>query len=114
MTNTITFKMIGITDETTVCECCGKTNLKKVVVLENINTGEIVRYGVDCAAKAQGTKTAKKEINCEFELRAKINGWVVKGVNGDVIAKALSNLGYGGEFRNGTINCRGLSTPIVL
>jgi hypothetical protein len=37
-------------EEGGVCECCGKTNLKKVVVLEI--EGEVVRYGCDCASKA--------------------------------------------------------------
>lgn len=52
------FKMIGITDETNVCECCGKSNLKRVVVLEDIDTGSIVRYGCDCAARAMSVKGA--------------------------------------------------------
>lgn len=43
-------RVLGTTDETSTCECCGKTNLKKVVVLEI--EGEIVRYGCDCASKA--------------------------------------------------------------
>jgi ribosome-binding protein aMBF1 (putative translation factor) len=43
-------RVLGTTDETSICECCGKTNLKKVVVLEI--EGEIVRYGCDCAGKA--------------------------------------------------------------
>lgn len=43
-------RVLGTTDETSICECCGKTNLKKVVVLEI--EGEIVRYGCDCASKA--------------------------------------------------------------
>lgn len=44
-------KILGITDETTTCECCGKTNLKKTVVLETEDGGEL-RYGSDCAARA--------------------------------------------------------------
>jgi hypothetical protein len=43
-------KVLGTTDETSICECCGKTNLKKVVVLDI--EGEVVRFGCDCAAKA--------------------------------------------------------------
>jgi hypothetical protein len=42
-------KVLGTTDETSTCECCGKTNLKRVVVL-NIE-GDVVRYGCDCAAR---------------------------------------------------------------
>jgi hypothetical protein len=32
------------------CDCCGKTNLKRTVHLENMVTGDDVFYGVDCAA----------------------------------------------------------------
>jgi hypothetical protein len=42
-------KVLGTTDETSTCECCGKRNLKKVVVLDV--EGEVVRYGCDCAAR---------------------------------------------------------------
>lgn len=38
--------------EQSVCECCGKTNLKRTVHLENLVTGEDVFFGVDCAARA--------------------------------------------------------------
>lgn len=34
------------------CECCGKTNLKRTVHLENLGTGQEVFFGVDCAASA--------------------------------------------------------------
>jgi hypothetical protein len=42
-------KILGINDDVTTCECCGKSNLKKTVVL-NI-TDAIVHYGVNCAAR---------------------------------------------------------------
>lgn len=111
---TATFKIIGITDETTVCECCGKSNLKKVVVLENVETGEIVRYGVDCAAKARGTKTAKKEIEFEFETRAMVARWFSKGMSVQNVIIALGNRGYGAELKEGGIKVRGLTAPIAL
>ena len=58
-------RVLGITDDRTDCECCGKTNLKRTVALEFENAG--VRYfGVDCAAMAvHGRKTkanAKKVV----------------------------------------------------
>lgn len=46
----------GITDENDTCGCCGKTNLKKAVMLfildEDGNRDELVYYGTTCAAKA--------------------------------------------------------------
>lgn len=46
------FKVLGITDEKNVCECCGKTNLKCCVALESESENGVVYYGRDCAAKA--------------------------------------------------------------
>jgi purine nucleoside permease len=45
----MTIEFIAITDETNTCEKCGKTNLKRVVVLKV--DGEFIRVGTDCAAK---------------------------------------------------------------
>jgi hypothetical protein len=43
-------KVAGVTEDVTTCECCGKSNLKKTVVLDN---GEAFKfYGSDCAARA--------------------------------------------------------------
>lgn len=47
----IKFKMLGISDKTE-CDCCGKKNLKSSISLENMMSGEIVYFGVDCASKA--------------------------------------------------------------
>jgi len=41
-------KVLGITDERTECECCGKTGLKRTVALEFDNDTRF--FGVDCAA----------------------------------------------------------------
>lgn len=47
------FVFVGITDESDACECCGRTRLKRVVVLRRVSDGEVVRYGTTCAAFAQ-------------------------------------------------------------
>lgn len=44
------YRLVGINDEVTTCECCGKSNLKCTVVL-GTDGGE-VRFGRDCAARA--------------------------------------------------------------
>lgn len=52
-------KALGVTDEVTVCGCCGKKNLKCTVVLE-MEDGTIVHYGRDCAGAAVfGRKSGK-------------------------------------------------------
>lgn len=56
------FRYLGITDESDSCDCCGKTGLKRVVGLEHIDSGEVVRYGTSCAARALGTRYADREL----------------------------------------------------
>ena len=46
-------KILAINDDTDTCQKCGKTNLKRVMWLQ-VEDGEPVAYGVDCAAKALG------------------------------------------------------------
>jgi hypothetical protein len=45
------YKVLGISD-CTECDSCGKTNLKLTISLEDVNTGEVVKFGSDCAAKS--------------------------------------------------------------
>jgi len=42
---------IGTTDEVNFCQCCGKSNLKKVIILQNINTKEYLFVGSECQYK---------------------------------------------------------------
>ena len=70
------YKILGISDEQTECDCCGTKGLKRTVALEvwrdGENTLEVIRVGVDCAEillsrsgkgisaakiKAEGTRT---------------------------------------------------------
>jgi hypothetical protein len=60
------FKIVGISDDQNVCECCGKKNLKKVIHLEDIETGYTVAYGVVCAAKVQ--KITVREQTADIRL----------------------------------------------
>lgn len=47
------YKILGISDDQTECDCCGKKGLKRTVALEvwenGENTFEVIRVGVDCA-----------------------------------------------------------------
>lgn len=45
------FRVIAMSDRSN-CECCGKTNLKRTVHLENLTSGEDLFFGVDCASTA--------------------------------------------------------------
>lgn len=47
-----TFTVAGITDEVDTCECCGRTDLKRAVALQDRDSGEVTFFGVVCAARA--------------------------------------------------------------
>lgn len=50
------YRLLGVDDEVTTCEHCGKADLKRTVVLSRIdadgNEEAVVRFGCDCAARA--------------------------------------------------------------
>lgn len=62
--------VLGITDEKTDCEACGKPHLKCTVALRK-ECGDIVYYGRDCAAKALycGRNTAALRNRVENEAK---------------------------------------------
>lgn len=45
------FRLLGIVDEITTCDCCGKKRLARTVAMEK-EDGTVVHYGTTCAAKA--------------------------------------------------------------
>lgn len=53
------FTLLGVTDEVTVCDCCGKRNLKVTVALET-EGGDILHYGRDCAGAALYGRKSRK------------------------------------------------------
>ncbi len=56
------FVYLGISDEVTVCELCGKADLKCTMELSQCdadgNEIAVVRYGRDCGARALGWKVS--------------------------------------------------------
>lgn len=65
-------KLLGINNDVTTCECCGKTNLKRTAVLE-LPDGSIVHYGRDCAARKLG-----KSVGKDIDLLTAIAAYVAK------------------------------------
>ncbi len=49
-------RFLGNTDEITTCDCCGKSNLKSTVAIEN--NGDVLHFGTTCAARALATDAA--------------------------------------------------------
>lgn len=72
------FVFLGITDEVTACDCCGRSNLKSTVAFDV--AGEIVHYGSTCAARHTGRKVTvwvsekkAKEEDIRKQVRTAIN-----------------------------------------
>lgn len=66
-------RFVGVTDERTECERCGKIELKRTVVLRRFVDGApegLVYYGVDCAAEA--LRRTRKGV-LEDALRAELD-----------------------------------------
>ncbi len=62
-------KVLGITEEVNICDCCGKKDLERTVALE-LNGGEVAYYGTTCATRKHGVKTGIKSLN-KIELMRK-------------------------------------------
>jgi hypothetical protein len=60
---TIPYKILGVSDDITTCDNCGKTNLKRTVALEK--DGHVVHFGTDCAGRACGKRQDIVKANAE-------------------------------------------------
>jgi len=59
----MTYKIKGINNDTDTCSCCGKTGLKRVVWLEEIDgTADPAPYGTSCAARLLGMTGTKSSL----------------------------------------------------
>ena len=53
-------KFLGIEEIEMVCQFCGKKEIGKAFTFLDLETGNIVRYGSQCAKKALGFSTSSK------------------------------------------------------
>jgi hypothetical protein len=62
---------LGTTDDVTVCECCGKKDLKSTVAI-SVDGGDAMFFGVVCAARAlrRSAKEVRSESRKADEARA--------------------------------------------
>lgn len=70
------FKILGVNDDRDSCECCGRTGLKRVVWIEDTETGTIRHFGTTCATKPEkgfDTKAIKRAIR-DYQDR-ELNAW---------------------------------------
>jgi hypothetical protein len=104
--------VLGITDERTTCDCCGRQNLKCTVAMDRSDadgncTGDVVYYGRDCASRAiygnnkSGNVKNIGELARWIELARK---WFVAGHSVDVVLDALRRrTGYAIDREGDTI-----------
>ena len=82
------WKVLGISTEQTACDMCGKSELQKVVVMENVETGETKSVGTTCAGY-MNSSVSKKSTSYLFKLAALVAGWQQKGFSTEEIVKGL-------------------------
>lgn len=102
------FIVMGYSESVTVCDCCGKKNLKCTVQMER-DGAEVVHYGRDCAGAALmgGAKNAKKSGHAERLARSIqfAGNKLADGMPADEIRRRLTVAGWANmDVRNGS--CR--------
>lgn len=70
--NGAAWKFLGSDDSVNSCDCCGRSELKATIALESLATGEVVHYGINCAASAlkQTAKEVKASTKSADEVKA--------------------------------------------
>lgn len=98
--------LLGICDDVSTCDCCGRKDLKRVVAFE---TGHgVVHYGTTCASRAFGFDVEKairvqqaKAADAEQRLREQAHraamqewqGWLAQTTGISDIFRACESLG---------------------
>lgn len=100
------FTFIGVSDSET-CECCGKTNLKRTIVLKS-DDGDIVQYGVNCAAKAlrkTGVKATSQVVASRADAVAYAQRLIAKNIYTleQVAVATWNRFGFLTDVRNNTL-----------
>lgn len=99
-----TVKFLGVNDDVTTCEKCGKTDLKRTVAIQ-FEDGSIANYGCDCAARALHTSkklaaATTRELNIIGEKVAILNKWIAAGHSLQVCRDGMWNkYGFNGEVK---------------
>lgn len=71
----------GTTGDVTLCDLCGRNDLRKTVILATLdadgNEEERVNYGTDCASRVTGTKAAaiRRQADLADHKNAKARMW---------------------------------------
>lgn len=55
--------IVGVTDEQTECDRCGKLELKRTVIVHDEDGSEVGRYGTSCASAVLGVKWTGSDVD---------------------------------------------------
>ena len=104
------FRIRGINDDRSECCCCGKQNLKRVVWIEDTETGQINHYGTTCALNpARAFGISKKQIDREIRRFKGEREAAIRSARHDVIiaANKKATATYTGEVKRKRIRWDG-------
>lgn len=77
---TDSLKVIGINNEQTECDRCGRMELRGTVILGN-DEGEVGRYGTTCAGKELGYRVTRQDaLNVEANRAYRVRSELVDGL----------------------------------
>lgn len=107
----MTARFLGISDEVTTCDCCGKTNLKRTVAI-SFNDGSPVFYGTDCAARTLGRKASI--VKDEMNAVAYAQKWIAKGADRERIADFINVKWTAAWVRNGELIIGSWTEPVAV
>ena len=96
-------QFLGVHSDSSTCECCGKTNLKRVVSLQ-LADGTIVNYGTTCASKKFG-KQFGSMVEGFAAVAEYINKWDDGTRSADKIAMGVwRQFGFSCQYKSGTFH----------
>jgi hypothetical protein len=61
----------AINDEESKCSVCGKTHLKRVMWIEDVDAGEVMNVGTTCGRRLLGVKNIDKWVQSEIDRQKK-------------------------------------------
>jgi predicted metal-binding protein len=61
------YQVVGVNDENDYCECFGKKNLKRVVWINDTESGEVKHFGTTCATRPAKGFDVEKEVKAAIE-----------------------------------------------
>ena len=66
---TAQYKVLGLTSDFNVCDCCGKDDLKQTVTLLDNNMGVVIHFGTTCAISANKYPSEKELLQVKEDIK---------------------------------------------